>query len=245
MSEFYKENRDKIMKEYKYLGIGQRIFFWFFRGLEVIFLIVSMHCLVDVERQGRISENLGIMGIVLVVAIVCYFISKSEKKKHKEDKIAAVDKFIKEPDINIDVIQKLIEEIEKYNKKVKIFASWIAGLAATFIILLITVITDYIYKIFDILVRTIPESELIEGIEGEFMDNKFFSKIASDFFSILLLLCIIILSIYFIFSIFTFVKEQILIFLYDAQYKMLSKGSKDNESMERCDVEEKRNESVI
>lgn len=250
MSEFYKRKRDRIMKDYKYLGMDQKACFWLFRGSAVLFLVIAIRSWFDMAKRGDISKSLGRIGICLLATLISYLLSKASQKKHQEKKMEVIDKFIKEPDININVVQKLIEEIEKYNKKVKVFASWIAGLAATFLVLLITVVTNYIYKMFDMLVSVMPESRLLDEFErelnGEFMqefiDGKFFVQITETSLIILLLLCMVILSTYFTFSIFTFVKEQILIFLYDVQYKMLSKVSAEHEHMETYSVGESKNE---
>lgn len=223
--------------------MGQRISFGLSRASAVMLLIMAICSLVDIEKQKDTSEKCGTMIIALFGAIIYYFICKFEEKEHRKIRMSAVEKFIEEPDINISVVQKLIEEIEKYNKKVKVFASWIAGLAATFLILLITVFTNYIYKVLDILAEIIPENELLEGFEREFMDNRFFVQMVENSLGILLLLCMVILIIYFTFSIFTFVKEQILIFLYDVQYKMLLKVSEGHADMEIHDAGEKQNES--
>lgn len=251
MSEFYKRKRNQIMKDYKYLGMGKRITFCVFRSFAVMLLVESIHIWLDMMEQGDIGSSLSEMGIYLGFVVICYIISNVSQKEHHEIKMESVDKFMKEPDINISVVQKLIAEIEEYNKKVRVFASWIAGLAATFLVLLITVVTNYVYKIFDMLVSVSPENELLEEFErelnGEFMrkfiEGKFGAEILKTSLIILLLLCMVILIVYFIFSIFTFVKEQILIFLYDVQYKMLLKDSEGHEDMKIHNVGENKNES--
>lgn len=250
MSEFYKRKRNQILKDYKYLGIGKRIIFLVFRSLVVISLIEFIHIWLDMMERGDIGGSLSEIGICLVSVIICYIISNIYKKEDHEIKENAINEFMKGQDINISVVQKLIAEIEEYNKKVKVFASWISGLAATFLVLLITVVTNYVYKIFDMLASVSPATEFLEEFEREmngefmrkFMEGKFWAETVKTSLVILLLLCIVILIIYSVFSIFTFVKKQILIFLYDVQYKMLSKVSEGHKDVEIQDVGENQNE---
>ena len=51
MSEFYKQKRDQIIKDYKYLGWGERITFWLFRSCTVIAAIVLFWYLTSLSKH--------------------------------------------------------------------------------------------------------------------------------------------------------------------------------------------------
>lgn len=230
MSEFYKKKRDQIIMDYKYLGMKEQISFWLFRFSTVVLIIMLFWYLYSLMNQRDTSGGLITLGVITFMTLTCYLLSKDEKRKHQDNKLNSVHKFINEPDVTIDVIQKLIDEIERYNKKVKTFASWITGLTATFVVLIVTLTTNYFLKIFDICFKIIPEDELTKIIESASQTNstELFSGIFESACVMLFIFCTVILIIYFMFSILTFIKEQILIFLYDAQYVILSNASVPN-----------------
>ena len=57
-------------------------------------------------------------------------------------------------------VEVLIGEIERFNKKARTFASWIAGLSATFIILLATLATNSFMKLLDMYLKVMSTDEL-------------------------------------------------------------------------------------
>lgn len=241
MSEFYKRKRNLIIKNYKYLGLKEKVSFYLYRS----FMIFMVFALCGYLSQWEKSENskVGGLGILLLVfvIIVCFFVSKSDSKKQQEDKMNAVSLFVKEPDINIETIEVLEGEIKRYNNKMKTFATWIAGLSATFIILLATITTNSFMKIFDVYLKEVPTDKLSKMLDGVnqsgYMNDTILSYLNLGLVLFFIFL-IVILIIYNVFGMFTFIKEQILIFLFDVRYELLTssspqdKNKKDEENAE-------------
>lgn len=228
MSEFYKKKRNLIIKNYKYLGVKERVSFYICRSFMIILAVVLCYY-VDLLNNLENNKEAGLTIIILGGCIfVLYCVSKSDNKKHHEDKMEAVFQFAEESDINIEIVNGLIGEIEKYIKRTKTFASWITGLSATFIILLATLTTNYFIKVFDVYLKVIPTDELLRLIEnigqsGQVNESVMgFLNIGS---MLLFSFLIVILIIYNFFAIFTFVKEQILVFLFDVRYEILSNNN--------------------
>ena len=228
MSEFYKTKRNLIIKNYKYLGMKEKVSFYLYRS----FMIFTAFVLCGYLGQWTKTENIKEGGRAILflgfVILVCFLVSKSDSKKHQEDKMNAVSLFAKNPDINIETVDALAGEIERYNKKMRTFATWIAGLSATFIILLATLATNSFMKIFDVYLKVTPTEELSKMLESinqsGYMNDNILSYLDLGF-ALLLIFIIVILIIYNVFTVFTFIKEQILIFLLDVKYELLSSGS--------------------
>lgn len=243
MSEFYKKKRDWIIKNYRYLGLKERVSFYFCRSLIIVFAVRLCKYL-NISKDAT-NNKASIWIIVLIIGgiIALYYVSKSDNKKHHDDKMDAVFQFVQEPDINIEIVNELIKEIEKYIKRLKTFASWITGLSATFIILLATLTTNYYMKLFDVYIKVIPTDELSRLIENTRLSGHVNGS-AIEFFNIgsmlLISFIIMILIIYNVFAIFTFVKEQILVFLFDARYEILSSNDK-NENNDSVELSSKNN----
>lgn len=233
MSEFYKKKRNLIIKNYKYLGVKERVSFYICRSF-MINLAVVLCYYVDLLNDLENNKVDGLTIIILLGSIFAlYCVSKSDNKRHHEDKMEAVFQFVEEPDINIEIVNGLIGEIERYIKRTKTFASWITGLAATFIILLATLTTNYFIKVFDVYLKVIPTDELLSLIEN-IGQSGHVNESAMEFLNIgsmlFFMFLIVILIVYNFFAIFTFVKEQILVFLFDVRYEILSKYN-ENEKM--------------
>lgn len=230
MSEFYKKKRNWIIKNYKYLGVYERVSFYICRSFMIILAVVLCYNLGLFNNSDNNKED-GLTIIILVGSIVAlYCVSKSDNKKHHGDKMEAVFQFVLEPDINIEIVNGLIGEIERYIKRTKTFASWITGLSATYIILLATLTTNYFIKVFDVYLKVIPTDELLRLIEN-IGQSGHVNESVMDFLDIggmlLFIFLILILIIYNFFAIFTFVKEQILVFLFDVRYEILSNNNEN------------------
>lgn len=230
MSEFYKKKRNFILKNYKYLGVKERVSFYICRSFMIILAVVLCYY-VDLLNYTEKNNKAGLTIIILAGSIfVLYCVSKSDNKKHHKDKMEAVFQFVEEPDINIDIVNGLIGEIQRYIKRTKTFAAWITGLSATFIILLATLATNYFIKIFDVYLKVIPTDELLRLIEN-IGQSGHVNESVMEFLNIgsmlLFIFLIVILIIYNIFAIFTFVKEQIIVFLFDVRYEILSNNNEN------------------
>lgn len=225
MSEFYKKKRNLIIKSYKYLGLAERVSFYFCRISMIVLALVLCDYLSILTNTEKNKE--GSLTIILLVGtiFVFYCISKSDKKEHQEGKMCAVLQFVKEPDINVEIVDGLIEEIERYIKRMKIFATWITGLSATFIILLATLTTNFFIKIFDVYLKVISTEELVSMIENIGRSGYVNELVLDSLYvggMLLLIFIIINLIIYNLFALFTFVKQQILVFLLDVRYEILA-----------------------
>lgn len=233
MSEFYKRKRNLIIQNYKYLGIKEKASFYFYRFSIIVTSFVLLQNLSQwVKPENNQKDGWAIL-ILIGFTLMCFFISKSDSKKQQEDKMKAVFRFIKEPDVNIETVDALVEEIEKYNKKMRTFATWITGLSATFIILLATIGTNFLIKTFDVYLKVVPMDELPKVLESINQSGSINDKILGflDIGIVLLFIfLIVILIIYNVFAMFTFVKGQILIFLFDVRYEVLSGDRKENKN---------------
>ncbi|MDY3013003.1 MAG: hypothetical protein SOR93_17330 [Clostridiales Family XIII bacterium] len=231
MSEFYKRKRNLIIKNYKYLGMKEKVSFYLYR-FSMILTAIVLYAYLSEWLQSE-NNKVGGLGILFFIIIVCYFVSKSDSKKQQKDKMEAVSHFVKQPDINIETVETLIGEIERYNKKMRTFAAWIAGLSATFLILLATLATNFCMKIFDVYLKVVPTDKLSNMLENITHNSDINDTILSYLelgFMLLFTFMIVILIIYNVFTMFTFIKEQILIFLFDVKYEILSGSSQENES---------------
>ena len=233
MSEFYKRKRNLIIKNYKYLGMKEKVSFYFYRFFMIFTISVLLFYLFQLVKLEKSEEGVWAILILGAFTLLCYFFSISNSKKQQKDKINAVFRFVKEPDINIEIVDALIGEIERYNKKMRTFATWIAGLSATFIILLANLVTNSFMKIFDIYLKVIPMDEISKILEimnqSSYINDSIFSYLKIGF-SLLFIFIMMILIIYNVFTIFTFIKEQILIFLFDVRYELLSGGNQESKS---------------
>lgn len=221
----------------------EKISFYFYR-FSMIFTIFALLFYLNQWVNSENSKSSGWVILILVgFTLLCYFSSRSDSKKHQEDKMEAVSSFIKEPDINIETIEVLVREIERYNKKMKTFAVWIAGLSATFIILLATIATNSFMKIFDVYLKVVPTDELSKMLENVnqsgYMNDTILNYLNLGLV-LLFIFLIVILIIYNAFVILTFVKEQILIFLFDVKYKLLSDDIRESKS----EVDEAPSENI-
>lgn len=226
MSEFYKQIRNDIIKNYKYLGMKDKISFYSYRLLMILMIILLV--LFFPALLVSIKSWLLVF-IVIPIILVLHIISIYDNKKYQENKRRAITDFIKQKNVTIEVTEILISEIENSVKKSKTFASWIAGLSASCIILLATLCSNYFMKIIDVCVQIIPENELINMING--ID---YNSIIIDYVETFLLIGILLLTnfigiiiiIYNVFSIITFIKKQILLFLFDVRYELLIREEK-------------------
>jgi hypothetical protein len=209
MSEFYKYNRNIIIKNYKYIGIG---FIVFSRIFIIIIFLILMVLLSNLSEKNTIFFSLTIW--------IGWLFSTKYIKLLREDRPTAIDKFIIEPDINLLVVNSLIDEIEKYISRIKTFGSWITGLTFTLISLFITINFNYFIKILDIQLNLISNNEISDIVKDIQLDDYFSGAITLSF-KALFFLCLAIFIIYHLFTISTLTKKQVLLFLYDVRYKML------------------------
>ncbi len=228
MSVYYKKIQRIVMKEYNYLSFENRLAFYALQLFQVVLIIVLFNYLQNLGVYQYNSSKINIEVLFLIgtiVAICCY--SWYENKKHEINKQAAVQKYVENENINFESINILIDEIEKYNEKKRRFATWVAGLSATFIVLYSTVASNSYLKLFDLYTKVASNDEVIR-LFGEVnpiasMDT-FVSNTFSLGFQTLIIFIVLMLIIYSVVSIPTFFSKQVLVFLYDVKYILLSRG---------------------
>ena len=216
MSEFYKEIRDRILNRYELLGIKDRLGYY---GWNFCVILIIAELLKKLDHFN-IDWKLIVLVIIL---LICYVFGQLHKKKYKNKRKEVVTEFMQMPDISLKVINMLIDEIEKYNKKVKTFAAWFTGLVTTVLILLLTIGSNYGLKLFDTYMKVTADNDLIEvlkDISWQVGNGSFISGIVVMGGQILFLLAMVIVIIYRVLCIWTFVKDQIRIFLLDVKYEM-------------------------
>lgn len=217
MSEYYKQVKEIILKNYKIVGIG-------IKAESIIYIVLAI-----------IS---GAMGLILVggngksdTAIMVYFLlgigsylghvwCKRRYRRERENAIIAVMKYL-----DIEIIKLLIKEIEDYIRRIKTFATWFIGVTVTFVILFITFFTNYYLKLYDFIVDMGSESQMRAWIIENFSAEKFVDTAFQTGGSLLILVIFFLLCFYGVFMAGWIVKKEILLFLYDMQY-MILRGNK-------------------
>ena len=92
-------------------------------------------------------------------------------------------------------------------------------------------IRNFFMKIFDVYLKAAPVDELSKMLENinqsGYMNDNILSYLELGF-AFLFIFIMVILIIYNVFTMFCFFKEQILIFLFDVKYELLSSGNQEN-----------------
>lgn len=234
MSEYYKRIKNDA-KKYGYLNLEKRLYFYTARFLTIL-CIIGLIGLPPTFPAHPIQDD-SLIGssplILMIIGTVSHFVSIMTLKKHTQEKMDAVKKFLKNSGLSLIVIKEIIAEIENYTKNTKTFAVWVTGLFVTYVALLSTLVGNLLSKILDALmivlseyIAHMPEDDflnLIYSSETAISNNMNpFSFILEIFFFVLLFFIAITIMVYLAFSIFSFSKKQVLLFLYDLRYELLS-----------------------
>lgn len=215
MSEYYKQIREIIFREYKYCGIGiklERLFYTLgsissFWG--VIVLITSS------SRPGiMLLWPVLIAGVSLLSSVWC-------KRKYRLNRKKAIIFVIEKLDINIEIINLVIKELEEYIKRVQVFATWFIGVTVTFIVLFITLFANYYFKCLDTLIKIGSDNQIEEWLSNEFSNAEFLGTVLSIGGYLFIMVIVFVLFFYSIFNVIILVKKEILYFLYDTRYRLL------------------------
>lgn len=219
MSELYKQTRDKILSVFKYFGISMMVEKWVYYVAAVVLFILSLMQLTGVET----GEIMWLYIIPFVLIILLFFRSKSIGKRYQEKKLEAVEKFIEHSHIQIAVMQKLIEEIEKSIKSIKIFATWNIGICATFVALFITLMSDSRDRIIEMVLQVSEQREIIDLLQNTNLnDSDLVATIVEIVPLVILIAFIVVGMVYMMLFCFIFSKKQVLTFLYDVQYELMT-----------------------
>lgn len=95
-----------------------------------------------------------------VVSGVSYWYSKSCKKKHEEMRKKSINKMVSSYDININTVNELVIELEKYMNRVKTFVTWSIGIFDILLVLIMGGMVNLSTKFLDIFVKGLKENEL-------------------------------------------------------------------------------------
>ena len=223
MSDYYKSIRKKILEDYKMFGWEEKSSYY---GSLFVMIVCIIYIILAVDKQN--SANIPIILTMIIISGVCYFYSKRCKKNHEKMKLKAIEKMLDSPDTNIEIINELINELEKYINKTRIFATWATGVFLTLLVLIIGGVFNLLVKFFDIFIKELPEKEVstfltdISGITQQDVMLRICDLLAS--------LGLVIYLFYLVSLIFTFNKKQILLFVYDVRYEMLKNTKQETDS---------------
>ena len=195
-------------------------------GSLFVMIVCIIYIILAVDKQN--SANIPIILTMIIISGVRYFYSKRCKKNHEKMKLKAIEKMLDSPDTNIEIINELLNELEKYINKTRIFATWATGVFVTLLVLIIGVVFNLLVKFFDIFIKELPEKEVstfltdISGITQQDVMLRICDLLAS--------LGLVIYLFYLVSLIFTFNKKQILLFVYDVRYEMLKNTKQETDS---------------
>lgn len=221
MSEYYKQIRRIVLKQFKHFGVFERIQLCSYGVLAVISLFMIILLVLGINYSYTEMGNFYLFIFLAAMGIFFWKVAYLNKKQYYNKRKEAVDFIINGLNIDEDIINMLIKEINEYIKKVQTISTWIIGITVTFLVLFITISANYIQKIIDIIVKLFSDEELKNFV----LDSNIFKQenIFTMLQMILILLIIVISSIvlcYCAFGIVAFDKKQMLYFLYDVRYQL-------------------------
>ncbi|MTD40397.1 hypothetical protein GIX45_17585 [Erwinia sp. CPCC 100877] len=131
--------------------------------------------------------------------------------------------------IEENALNYLIQEVEQSVKNIKRFAEWCVGVIVTLVVLVTTLLINIYSKLSDIILKGLGDKEIkalseeaIKQINKQGYDP--FSELLALFFQMLFLFSLFILFGYFVFSLFSIVKRQVLVI----RYAQLMNGDKSD-----------------
>ena len=222
MSETYKIVRNEIGALFKDFGIPMIISKWAYTILAIWGMIVGV---IGAKNEDMTRKDYVVF-IIAIIAITVY-LAKKNSKKYQKEKLAAIALFKEKSFVQINLIQRLIEEIERYIKEMKTFITWMIGIGVTFAVLYITLIFEPIGKMVDTILQEASQEEVMEAYKVIGVNN--FDLIIGTGMVIILFALFITIALYMIFSCLVYVKKQVLLFLYDVQYELTLEIQNDQE----------------
>jgi|GEM_PF-5462403 len=224
MSDFYKKMKTKILSEYNGIETIERNFYYVALVAAIAALIWF---LVNFSRQNEVkplTETALIVPLItLVVLIILFFcLSKKHSRRDKENRNTALNDIVKDSDINCDTAAILITEIENSLSKTNSFAKWVAGIMATILTVIMTLMADSLIKTIDLFLA--GASANVSESFIEFVETDLITIMINNFIylggTVLCIVSVTVFIVYMIFSIHSFTKKKLLVFLYDVQYKL-------------------------
>ena len=165
MSEYYKQIREIILKNYKIVGIGIKA-----ESILYIILAIISGMMAFVLIGGNKKSDIALI-VYLLLAIGSYLGHLWCKKRYRREREKAIITVMEYMDF--EMIKLLIKEIEDYIRRIKTFATWFIGVTVTFVILFITFFTNYYLKLYDFIAGIENESQMKAWIIENFSAEKF------------------------------------------------------------------------
>lgn len=217
MSEYYKQIREIIFREYKYWGIGIKAEKLLYTWGAISSFFIAIILITNSKRTGIALKLYLIIGCIsLLGSIWC-------KSKYRSARRKAIISVIDKLDLDIEIVSLVSKELEEYIKRVQVFATWFIGVTVTFIILFITLFANYCFKCFDALIKLGNDEQIKEWVSKEFVNATFVESALGIGGYLFIIVIVFVLFFYSIFSIIILVKKEVLYFLYDIRYRLLMK----------------------
>lgn len=218
MSEYYKQIKEIILKNYKIVGIGIKAESILYIVLAIISGVMAF---VFIGGNKKSDTALIVYFLLSIGSYLGYLWCKKRYRREREKAITAVMEYM-----DIEMIKLLIKEIEDSIRRIKTFATWFIGVTVTFVILFITFFTNYYLKLYDFIVDMGSESQMRAWIIENFSAEKFVETAFHTGGSLLILVIFFLLCFYGMFMAGWIVKKEILLFLYDMQYMIMMEDKK-------------------
>lgn len=213
MSEYYKQIREIILKNYKIVGIGIKVE----SILYIVLAIISgMMAFVHIGGNKKSDTALIVYFLLAIGSYLGHLWCKKRYRRERDQAMIAVGQYL-----DFELIKLLIKEIEDYIRRMKTFATWFIGVTVTFVILFITFFTNYYWKLYDFVVELGNESQMKAWVIENFSAETFVEMALQTGGSLLILVMFFLFCFYGIFMASWIVKSEILLFLYDMRYKIL------------------------
>lgn len=224
MSSYYHIVKKEILKEKQFLGIDYK-FFYYFICLIGIVVVWNFFSFVNKQPNLENKDNSAIYIYLLLMAI-CYFLVKWLNKKMISFNLKSAWELRHNELLGENALECLVQEVEQSVKNIKRFAEWCVGIIVTLVVLVSTLMLNVYSKLADVILRGVTDEEIkVLSEEALKQINKPgydpFSELFGLFFQLLFLFSSFILFGYFVFSLFSIVKRQVLVTLYDIRYAQL------------------------
>lgn len=234
MSSYYHIVKGEILKEKQFLGIDLKVFYY----LVCLFGIGAIGGFISfINRYNGINGKNDTEGIIYLGLMGgCYLILRLLNRNMISSNWLSACGLCNNEVIEESALNYLIQEVEQSVKNIKRFAEWCVGVIVTLVVLVTTLMLNIYSKLSDFILKGLGDKEIkafseeaIKQINMQGYDP--FSELLSLFFQVLFLFSSFILFGYFVFSLFSIVKRQVLITLYDIRYAQLM-NTKDSDNLE-------------
>lgn len=224
MSSYYHIVKGEILKKKQFLGIDLKFFYYLvcLVGIAAICGFTSF-----IKRNSAISSKDDIEGFVYIGLMVgCYLILRLLNRNMVSSNWFSACDLSNNDVLEENALNYLILEVEQSVKNIKRFAEWCVGVIVTLVVLVTTLLLNIYSKFSDFILKGLEDKEIkalseeaIKQINKQGYDP--FSELLGLFFQMLFLFSSFILFGYFVFSLFSIVKRQVLVTLYDIRYAQL------------------------